>query len=131
MTQPEHRDPDSTDSYTVAWICALEEEYFCACRMLDQECNGLEISEDKDDNTYVYGRIAKHYVVVACLPAGRYGTNSAARVARDMDSEGYGSSWCFRGGRLKPTTEILWGRSELWPSPIAQILISEVVVSHS
>ncbi|CAG8891769.1 unnamed protein product, partial [Penicillium egyptiacum] len=84
MNQPEQRDPDSTDSYTVAWICALEEEYFCACRMLDEEFNGPEISEDNDDNTYVFGRIAKHYVVIGCLPAGRYGTNSAARVARDM-----------------------------------------------
>ncbi|CAI7673138.1 unnamed protein product [Penicillium viridicatum] len=84
MNRPEQRDPDSTDSYTVAWICALEEEYFCACRMLNEEFEGPEISEDNDDNTYVYGRIAKHYVVIGCLPAGRYGTNSAARVARDM-----------------------------------------------
>ncbi|PKY04550.1 WD domain-containing protein, partial [Aspergillus campestris IBT 28561] len=84
MNQSEQRDPDSIDSYTVAWICALEEEYFCACRMLDEEFNGPEISEDNDDNTYVYGRIAKHHVVIGCLPAGRYGTNSAARVARDM-----------------------------------------------
>ncbi|KGO54821.1 hypothetical protein PEX2_090740 [Penicillium expansum] len=84
MNRPEQRDPDSADSYTVAWICALEEEYFCACRMLDEEYGGPEISEDNDDNTYVYGRIAKHYVVIGCLPAGRYGTNSAARVARDI-----------------------------------------------
>jgi nucleoside phosphorylase len=52
--------------------------------MLDEEYDGPEISEDNDDNTYVYGRIAKHYVVIGCLPAGRYGTNLAARVARDM-----------------------------------------------
>jgi nucleoside phosphorylase len=52
--------------------------------MLDEEFTGPEISEDNDDNTYVYGRIAQHYVVIGCLPAGRYGTNSAARVARDM-----------------------------------------------
>lgn len=83
MNRPE-RDPDSTDSYTVAWICALEEEYICACRMLDEEFSGPEISEDNDSNTYVYGSIAKHYVVIGCLPAGRYGTNSAARVAQDM-----------------------------------------------
>ncbi|KAL2801708.1 nucleoside phosphorylase domain-containing protein [Aspergillus granulosus] len=84
MTDVDETDPDSTVSYTVAWICALEEEYFCACRMLDEEFAGPEISEDNDDNTYVFGRIAKHYVVIGCLPAGRYGTNSAARVARDM-----------------------------------------------
>lgn len=84
MNRDEQRKPDSTDSYTVAWICALEEEYFCACRMLDEEFSGPDIGADNDDNTYVYGRIAKHYVVIGCLPAGRYGTNSAARVARDM-----------------------------------------------
>ncbi|KAL2816138.1 purine and uridine phosphorylase [Aspergillus granulosus] len=84
MNRSGQQDSDLTDSYTVAWICALEEEYFCACRMLDEEFTGPEISEDNDDNTYCYGRIAKHYVVIGCLPAGRYGTNSAARVARDM-----------------------------------------------
>jgi nucleoside phosphorylase len=51
--------------------------------MLDEEFIGPK-TDDKDDNTYIYGRIAKHYVVIGCLPAGRYGTNSAARVARDM-----------------------------------------------
>ncbi|KAB8213051.1 WD domain protein [Aspergillus novoparasiticus] len=75
---------DSAEHYTVGWICALQEEYECACRMLDEELTGPDIEEDRDDNTYVYGRIAKHYVVIGCLPPGRYGTNSASRVARDM-----------------------------------------------
>jgi nucleoside phosphorylase len=77
-------DSDIADHYTVGWICALQEEYECACRMLDEEFEGPDIMEDGDDNTYVYGRIAKHYVVIGCLPSGRYGTSSAARVARDM-----------------------------------------------
>jgi nucleoside phosphorylase len=51
--------------------------------MLDEEFNGPE-TDDQDDNTYVYGRIANHRVVIGCLPAGRYGNSSAARVARDM-----------------------------------------------
>ncbi|KAI3119988.1 hypothetical protein CBS147326_9639 [Penicillium roqueforti] len=84
MNQHEPPNPGSTASYTIAWICALEEEYFCAGRMLDEEYPGPETLEDKDNNTYLYGRIAKHYVVIGCLPAGRYGTNSAANVARDM-----------------------------------------------
>ncbi|GAM42382.1 hypothetical protein TCE0_044r16304 [Talaromyces pinophilus] len=83
MSRSEQECPDSSDRYSVGWICALEEEYECACRMLDEEFIGPE-TDDKDDNTYIYGRIAKHYVVIGCLPAGRYGTNSAARVARDM-----------------------------------------------
>lgn len=83
MNRSKQECPDSSSRYTVGWICALEEEYECACRMLDEEFNGPE-TDEKDDNTYMYGRIANHYVVVGCLPAGRYGSNSAARVARDM-----------------------------------------------
>ncbi|KAL4735093.1 hypothetical protein BDV11DRAFT_208812 [Aspergillus similis] len=70
MNRPQQQDLKSTGSYTVAWICALEEEKFCACRKLDEEYDEPEASE--------------HYVVIGCLPAGRHGTNSAACVARDM-----------------------------------------------
>lgn len=73
----------SIDEYTVGWICALQEEYDSACRMLDEEFDAVEV-DDADDNSYTFGRIGPHYVVVGCLPAGVYGTNSAARVARDM-----------------------------------------------
>ena len=83
MSQSEQECETPTDCYTVGWICALEEEYGCACRMLDGEYSGPEI-ENQDDKTYAYGRIAKHYMVIGCLPVGRYGTSSAARVARDM-----------------------------------------------
>ncbi|THC87338.1 hypothetical protein EYZ11_013216 [Aspergillus tanneri] len=119
MNRPEQRDPDSTVSYTVAWICALEEEYFCACRMLDEEFAGPEISEDNDDNTYVYGRIAKHYVVIGCLPAGRYGTNSAARVARDM-------ARTFPRMRFALMVGIGGGA----PSPRNDIRLGDIVVSQ-
>lgn len=56
--------------YTIGWMCALEEEYFAACRMLDEEFYGPAESEANDNNTYVFGRIGKHYVVVGCLPEG-------------------------------------------------------------
>lgn len=83
MSQIQQEVPVPTTTYTVGWICALEEEYECACRMLDEEFIEPEI-EAEDENTYAYGRIAKHYVIIGCLPVGRYGTNSATRVARDM-----------------------------------------------
>ena len=50
MSRSEQESSDSTDCYTVGWICALEEEYECACRMLDEEFSGPKI-DDKDDNT--------------------------------------------------------------------------------
>ncbi|KAF3403194.1 hypothetical protein DPV78_003777 [Talaromyces pinophilus] len=68
MSQSQLESEAPTDCYTVGWICALQEEYECACRMLD-EYSGPEI-ENQDDNTYAYGRIAKHYMVIGYLPAG-------------------------------------------------------------
>ncbi|PWI64589.1 hypothetical protein PCL_09519 [Purpureocillium lilacinum] len=74
----------SIEDYAIGWICALQEEYEAACRMLDDEFEGPEASDANDNNTYVFGRICKHNVVIGCLPGGRYGINSAAIVARDM-----------------------------------------------
>jgi len=74
----------SIAEYTVGWICALQEEFDASCRMLDDEFNGPESSEVNDNNTYVFGCIAGHNVVIGCLPGGQYGTNAAASVARDM-----------------------------------------------
>ncbi|RDW93506.1 uncharacterized protein DSM5745_00828 [Aspergillus mulundensis] len=79
---PQQGEP--VDRYTVGWICALQEEYDSACRMLDEEFDDPVELDASDDNTYTFGRVGFHHVVVGCLPAGRYGTNSAACVARDM-----------------------------------------------
>ncbi|KAL5364767.1 nucleoside phosphorylase domain-containing protein [Aspergillus floccosus] len=84
MEQEERGSPDYPGYYSVAWICALEEEYQCACRMLDEELPGPTTIDDNDTNMYVFGRIAEHRMVIACLPSGRCGMSSAARVARDM-----------------------------------------------
>ena len=72
------------EEYTIGWICALQEEYEAACRMLDHEFDGPETAEMNDNNTYVFGRVGGHNVVIGCLPHGRYGTSSAASVAKDM-----------------------------------------------
>ncbi|KAH7187139.1 hypothetical protein DER44DRAFT_173741 [Fusarium oxysporum] len=72
------------EEYTIGWICALQEEYEAACRMLDDEFEGPETSDANDNNTYVFGRISEHKVVIGCVPDGRYGISSAAVVARDM-----------------------------------------------
>jgi nucleoside phosphorylase len=74
----------SIENYTIGWICALQEEYEAACRMMDRELDGPETSEVNDNNSYAFGCIERHYVVVGCLPEGRLGTNPAAIVARDM-----------------------------------------------
>ncbi|KAJ4236801.1 hypothetical protein NW757_013377 [Fusarium falciforme] len=72
------------EDFTIGWICALQEEYEAACRMLDEEFDGDDTAEQNDDNTYVFGRIHKHNVVIGSPPGGRYGTTSATGVAKDM-----------------------------------------------
>jgi nucleoside phosphorylase len=53
--------------------------------MLDEEHQDLP-QDSTDTNSYSFGRIGEHNVVVACLPAGQTGNNSAAAVASQMKS---------------------------------------------
>ncbi|KAG7005299.1 hypothetical protein G7Y79_00020g048270 [Physcia stellaris] len=71
------------DQYTVSWICALDMEVAVAKAMLD-EIHESTPTHESDDNHYTLGRIRKYNVVIVCLPAGVYGTTSAATVAIQM-----------------------------------------------
>lgn len=51
--------------------------------MLDTEDTPLP-KDRSDHNTYTLGRIGEHNVIMACLPAGKLGTSSAATVALQM-----------------------------------------------
>lgn len=66
--------------YTVAWISALPVEMAAAEGMLDELHENLP-RRPPDHNTYTFGRLGEHNVVIACLPAGVTGTISAADVA--------------------------------------------------
>ena len=56
-----------------------------AARAMLDELHGRPREQHKSDqNTYFLGRIGQHNIVVACLPAGVYGTTSAATVAAQM-----------------------------------------------
>lgn len=70
-------------SYTIAWICALPIEMAAANAMLDGVHPSLP-SNEKDSNSYILGNVGRHNIVVACLPADHYGTNSAAIVANNL-----------------------------------------------
>lgn len=69
--------------YTIGWICALSKEQTAAMAMLDQKHPDLP-SLANDDNAYTFGSIGGHNIVIACLPKGRYGTNSTATIATKM-----------------------------------------------
>ena len=71
-------------NYTVGWICAIQTEVVAACELLDEEHPPLPAGSSHDGNAYTLGRIGDHYIVIACLPKGRYGIASAASVANNM-----------------------------------------------
>ncbi|KAF2265644.1 hypothetical protein CC78DRAFT_598853 [Lojkania enalia] len=73
----------SIEDYTIGWICALQEEYEAAYRILDDELDGPETNA-VNDNTYLFSRIGGHNVVVGCLPINQYGIISATSVAKDI-----------------------------------------------
>ena len=73
------------DDYTVAWICALPLEMAAASVMLDKTHNLLP-KPSTDPNAYVLGELNGHYIVIACLPDGIYGTISASTVMAHMVS---------------------------------------------
>ena len=108
----------STEDYTVGWVCALPIELAAAAEMLDEEHE--DPSPDRtDNNLYTLGRIGDHNVVIACLPAGQIGTNSAAAVAMQMKSR-FGS---IRFG-------LLVGIGGGVPTADSDIRLGDVVVSQ-
>jgi len=85
--------------------------------MLDEQHDLLEQNWD-DENTYTTGRIGRHNVVLACLPAGVTGTLSAAGVAYQMRQT-------FQGIKIRLMVGIGGGA----PSENHDIRLGDVVVS--
>ena len=72
--------PLSHHDYTVACICPMGVELAPVRAMLDEVHTGL--SAQRDQNSYVLGKIAGHNIVVAVLP--EIGNNAAAVVATQL-----------------------------------------------
>ena len=107
------RRPQAED-FTVGWISALPVEHTAAVAMLDEEYEG-----HGDTAQYTLGRIGVHNVVVACLPAGVIGTNSAAVEATKMQH-------IFPAVRIG----LLVGIGGGVPSCEADIRLGDVVISQ-
>lgn len=77
---------ETRDLYTVGWIAALPLERAVAMAMLDEKHEKpLDfVQPHSDTNSYTWGRINDHNVVIASLAAGKYGTISAAASALPM-----------------------------------------------
>ncbi|THZ13932.1 hypothetical protein D6C91_07594, partial [Aureobasidium pullulans] len=81
--------PERAEAYTVAWIAALPHERAAGEAMFDEEYEDPPADFKKsrgDPNAYSWGKIGKHYVVVAALPSGEYGLTSTATVAQGLHS---------------------------------------------
>jgi nucleoside phosphorylase len=72
--------------YTVGLITALAKELAAALAMLDQRHTAPNDFDKppSDKNSYHWGRIGDHNIVIASLAAGMYGTTSAATTAIQM-----------------------------------------------
>ncbi|KAI3576339.1 hypothetical protein IWW34DRAFT_808243 [Fusarium oxysporum f. sp. albedinis] len=77
---------DSPSLYTIGWIAALAIEQAAARALLDEEHSEPDSfhPSSSDTNNYIWGRIGQHNIVIASLPAGVYGTTSAATSASDL-----------------------------------------------
>ncbi|KAI1348570.1 hypothetical protein F5Y01DRAFT_306659 [Xylaria sp. FL0043] len=75
--------PRNHGDYTVGWVCALSKEQTAATAMLNEIHPDLP-ADSNDANAYTLGSIGSHNIVIACLPSGKIGTNSAATVATQM-----------------------------------------------
>ncbi|KAI1360222.1 nucleoside phosphorylase domain-containing protein [Xylaria arbuscula] len=83
MPSPQRRIPLA--EYTIGWICALPIEAAASIALLD-ELYSPPAQPRHDQNSYSFGRIGKHNIVLVCLPAGVIGTASAATVAAQLRS---------------------------------------------
>ncbi|EHA58471.1 ankyrin repeatl protein [Pyricularia oryzae 70-15] len=70
--------------YTIGWVCALHTELTAARAFLTEEYVETIKRKRNDANTYMFGSMGEHNVVIACLPNGQYGTNSAATVVTNL-----------------------------------------------
>jgi nucleoside phosphorylase len=110
-------DGHKSEVYTIGVICALPIELAAAVKTLDEVHPRLV--QHQDDNSYRFGRIGDHNIVIGCLAAGRTGHVSAASVALKMKSS-------FRNIRFGLMVGIGGGV----PSEEHDIRLGDVVVSQ-
>ena len=74
----------TAQAYTVAWLCALPlSELMAATAMLDEEHDPLS-PPTHDENSYTYGSINGHNVVIACLAPGLPRKVSTAKLVQPL-----------------------------------------------
>jgi nucleoside phosphorylase len=112
----------SCDDYIIGWICALPIEMAAAEAMLTIKHESLSTHID-DTNTYTFGSIGLHNIVIACLPSGAYGTNNAATVSNNM-------SRSFPSIRLRLMVGIGGGVPSKADVRLGDVVVSEQVIQY-
>lgn len=128
---PERKTLPHGSQYTVGWLAALPHERAAAVTVLDERHDKPQDfkKNPSDQNSYDWGKISEHHVVIASLPTGEYGTVSAADTASGMRASlphirigllvGIGAG--LPGERLAPDGSFTLKR---------EILLGDVVVSN-
>jgi nucleoside phosphorylase len=74
----------TADRYTVAWLCALPESEQVAARLVLEDRHEDPPRDFDDENSYFFGSIGGHNIVIACLPPSQPGLVSASRLIAPM-----------------------------------------------
>ncbi|KAH0596688.1 hypothetical protein MHUMG1_05807 [Metarhizium humberi] len=77
---------ESSELYTIGWITALHIERAAATAFLDDVHESPERFEQNasDQNSYTWGRMGKHNIVIVSLPEGTDGTAAAATTTSKL-----------------------------------------------
>ena len=70
------------EDYTVAWLCVLPLSEAVAAEIMLDEVHRELPQIGNDENTYTYGSIEDHNIVIACMPPGQPGKVSASRLVQ-------------------------------------------------
>ncbi|KAI0376370.1 hypothetical protein F5Y04DRAFT_213036 [Hypomontagnella monticulosa] len=108
----------SYEDYRIGWICAIQTELVAAKACLDVMHENLP-QVAGDENSYTFGQIGGHNIVIGSLPVGTYGPVSSAVLATDM----LRSFPRIRFG-------VLVGIGGGAPSSVCDIRLGDVAVSH-
>ena len=102
--------PSNPQDYHVGWICAMQTECVAALRIPSTKSIRPRLISLLYDNTYTFGHIGHHNVIIAYLPKGKCDLTSAALVARDMlrsfTSIGFGLTVGIGGDAPRPKHDI-------------------------
>ncbi|KAK1240227.1 hypothetical protein MKX08_007669 [Trichoderma sp. CBMAI-0020] len=118
ITASTNRKTFARSQYTVGIICALAKELRAVRALFDNRHPNLSTISG-DSNQYALGDMEGHWVVATCLPAGEYGTNSAASVASNLKCSFSSLRFC-----------LLVGIGGGVPSEKRDIRLGDVVVSQ-